>query len=757
MKRSERNLEERQNKTFPLQKITMAAFCASVIILFLTYAASRCLIIQVETNNFMEDLEVQTKESLSFAKYLFDDMVEDLKHTAYTLQNYDDLQQTVAKEALALSQYLNFYDATFISDTAGNAYAYDGSEFSIADQRFFQDAVKSQGFTFSEILPSRRFGAIQIISLPLYSNLDPQEIRGYLFGLYEIQRFSQSMDTVLDNDQYLYIVDSNGIYINTFVEHQEISSTQNFWDDFSLVEMNGITIEELRHDFDQQTEGSFSYSYNEIQRYGYHMPLGIKDWQIVFSMEESIIDSHVQGLSQIATTASIINWTCLAIMLWSVYHYFKTVNKTIRSAHERISKTNEMMRIAVESSDRVIFEYNIQERTVDLKTKLPHHLFNHTATSEVPDSFINMNTVAECSVADLRNLFQQIETESHSQADIQLISGAKDPVWYRIRLKNIYGAHRKIISTVGSAEDISLLKQGEAAIKRKEEIHKTLINTSLLYARVDLNAGVIHELNGEKTDQSYCEYLEGTIPQYVCKEYHSYVTQALSLETLREAYHQGTEHLDVQFQRKTNQENRWTSILIYRVHENEGINAVLVVRDIDEQKRAELALKEQAEFDGLTKLYNAATTRSKIRELLSLPHTEQEKQILILLDLDHFKKVNDTFGHATGDQVLVDAANQLKTHFRATDIVGRLGGDEFVVMLCDVKSDLYIDIIAGSLRPELARTYTQGDVSVTVSASMGIVVFPDDGITLEELCQKADTALYQVKKSGGNGYLRWTE
>lgn len=746
-----------QKRALPMKKPTAAAFCISVIILLLTYSVSQWLIIQGEEKNFLEELEVQTKESLAFAKFLFDDMVEDLEFTAKALQKYDDVWHPEAKEKLNLSHHLNFCDVIIVSDTQGRAYEHNGVELNIADKDFFQAATKTQDLLFSEILPSTRYGEIQIISFPIYSSEDEHTVQGYLFGLYDVDRFFKSVDAVLNSNQYLYIVDSNGTYITTFAENQGKTQNRNFWNDFAEVHMEGMTLEELKQNFNQHTEGDFAYSYDNVQRYGYHMPLGIKDWQIVFSMEKSVMDSHVQRLSRLAAVTTIINWVCLGVMLWSIYRYYKSVNREMQIAHQRVSRSNEIMKMAVEFSDRVIFEYSIKKREIDLKTKMPQHLFNSTTITNVPDCFVNMKAIADESVASLKDLFEQIKTQERSQADILLSGESEYPIWYRISLQNIYGENDEIISTVGSAEDISRLVQGEAAIKRKEELHKTLVKTSILYGRVDLSAGIIHELNGKKTNRLYSTFLEDKVRSEVCVEHHSYVMQALSLETLLEEYHLGKEYIEVQCKIERNNEIKWVSILVYRVHENEGNNVTVVIQDIDQKKRRELALKEQAEIDGLTGLYNAATTRSKIRDLLSLPHLTEEKQIFILFDLDNFKKINDTFGHAAGDQVLIDVAAKLKKRFRSTDILGRLGGDEFLVVLCDVNSDQYAEKITQSLNADLVQTYTRGDISITVTASMGIAISPQDGITFEELYKKSDAALYEVKKDDKNGYKRCTE
>ena len=133
----EYNLEKIRKKMIPIRRNTIIAFCISVIVLILTYTVSQWFIVQFEKENFLDELEVQTKESLSFVKFLFDGMVEDLEITANTLQEYDDIWHPEAKEKLDLSHHLNFCDTTFVSDTEGNAYDHNGFEFSIADKAFF--------------------------------------------------------------------------------------------------------------------------------------------------------------------------------------------------------------------------------------------------------------------------------------------------------------------------------------------------------------------------------------------------------------------------------------------------------------------------------------------------------------------------------------------------------------------------------------------------------------------------------------------
>ena len=164
------------------------------------------------------------------------------------------------------------------------------------------------------------------------------------------------------------------------------------------------------------------------------------------------------------------------------------------------------------------------------------------------------------------------------------------------------------------------------------------------------------------------------------------------------------------------------------------------------------ALQKQAERDGLTQLYNAAAVKSKVQELLEHADPYSDCHLFVLLDLDNFKQINDTFGHQYGDQVLREVADVLKKTFRRDDILGRLGGDEFVFLLRSVPNFQVMEPIFEKLCRQLQKTYTKDGKSVTISASMGAACAPGQGSTFTELYSKSDQALYEVKNQLKNGY-----
>jgi diguanylate cyclase (GGDEF)-like protein len=129
---------------------------------------------------------------------------------------------------------------------------------------------------------------------------------------------------------------------------------------------------------------------------------------------------------------------------------------------------------------------------------------------------------------------------------------------------------------------------------------------------------------------------------------------------------------------------------------------------------------------------------------------------LLLIDLDHFKEINDTLGHQIGDELLVEAARRIKTCTRASDTVARLGGDEFTVILTHLPHSKYVEAIAQEILTRLAEPFKLGEELAYVSASIGITLYPNDANNVEQLLKNADQAMYVAKKMGRNRYSYFT-
>ena len=174
------------------------------------------------------------------------------------------------------------------------------------------------------------------------------------------------------------------------------------------------------------------------------------------------------------------------------------------------------------------------------------------------------------------------------------------------------------------------------------------------------------------------------------------------------------------------------------------INVLVRIKASEQSK----VLEDKADTDLLTDLNNKMATERKIREYMDKYPDKQG--VLFVLDVDNFKKINDTMGHAFGDEVLRSLSVRLQSMFRATDIVGRTGGDEFMVFLKDIREISMIER-EGKKIEQFFHQFEVGEyVKYSVTASVGAAVFPGDGKTFEELYKSADNALYVSKRHGKN-------
>ncbi len=164
------------------------------------------------------------------------------------------------------------------------------------------------------------------------------------------------------------------------------------------------------------------------------------------------------------------------------------------------------------------------------------------------------------------------------------------------------------------------------------------------------------------------------------------------------------------------------------------------------------SLYQQAHFDALTGLINRHAFEDKLGESLSRSW-RGEKGVLLFLDLDGFKKVNDTEGHKAGDRLLVIISDRLRESLREIDVIARLGGDEFAMIVPGCEDDKSVSVLCERIISSITKPIIVDRMEHSIGASIGVAVFPDDGTNVEELIMKADSAMYRAKESGGARFV----
>lgn len=189
-----------------------------------------------------------------------------------------------------------------------------------------------------------------------------------------------------------------------------------------------------------------------------------------------------------------------------------------------------------------------------------------------------------------------------------------------------------------------------------------------------------------------------------------------------------------------------------RDREGRVVGGVIVFRDVGEAQALARRMSYVAQHDVLTELPNRMLLNDRLSQAMGMAQRHHKKLAVLFVDLDRFKAVNDSLGHATGDAVLQSVAKRLREALRDTDTVSRQGGDEFVILLPEINTAQDADRVAKKLLATLAEPQMAGGSAVPVTASIGISVYPEHGQDAESLVHCADMAMYEAKRSGGGNY-----
>lgn len=190
---------------------------------------------------------------------------------------------------------------------------------------------------------------------------------------------------------------------------------------------------------------------------------------------------------------------------------------------------------------------------------------------------------------------------------------------------------------------------------------------------------------------------------------------------------------------------------------NGRVNYYGVARDISQLKSLENIIKANANYDYLTGLPNRALLEDRVKQVIAHAKRDAAKFVVMFFDLDGFKQVNDIFGHSAGDILLQSMSVRLTTCLREADTLARVGGDEFVLLLpgnCNLEE---IRVIADKMLHEINTPFVISGYRISLTASIGVSLYPDNGETFHDLVKAADRAMYHIKRQTKNGYAFLSE
>lgn len=266
-----------------------------------------------------------------------------------------------------------------------------------------------------------------------------------------------------------------------------------------------------------------------------------------------------------------------------------------------------------------------------------------------------------------------------------------------------------------------------------------------------LNCEDLTRILGIKLNSTYDECVEVIVEKLVQKDFRDEYRSKMKRDNIIETFNSGKQVFTFECVQCLDGINyKWImlTVRIYQCHNTNSIRIISYFKNIENEKRKEQDLLNKAERDSFTNLYNKITTEKKINKIIE--EKKQNNHAFVIIDIDNFKLVNDTLGHAFGDEILLECANSIKELFHSGDVLGRIGGDEFIIFIPNYDSILEIRTKLEMLRLRLCKEYNQEHNKISISISTGVSLYPEHGKSFEELYNKSDDALYGSKKKGRN-------
>ena len=714
-----------------------------------------------------ERLKEITLLNAGYVKNKIGEYTEYIQGLSERLSKYDDLLLDETKDFFKnISNGTQFY-LIAIDLLSGDSHTCGGNIVKISDLSRFKSLESGDPLVTDSIKSASEGLSIEIIC-PIMKN---GAVAGAVRGVLNPGVLSKAMDIDImpfDGEGYLKLFDSKGECLTFSGGKNVLMIHENYFDSMKIVTFDvGYSHEEFESDISKRKPNFTSYSYGGEHKYAYSKPIGINKWYVTMTVPKWVIDNNSKMIHQKAIcTVMQIALVLIAVFLFIIY-FIKRSKDEISRINKELLIGEKRYRLMLERSESVIFEYTFATKLIKFSEKF-EILFNRKPiVTGLPHSAVLCGSVHPESVETLLRIISDANNGVPSTSgEIRIRDGSGKYIWCLISIVTVLDEKNVPEKALGIIEIISEKKELENKYNFEVQKYKHAIDSENFIV-CDVNLTKNYYLNGYedivaktniRSNNNYIKILKTIARDYFHISNVKDFTDKNCPRNLISLYKSGV--TDPAFEHKINEkykDRKWLYFK-YKLYEDpstKDICAIISITDISKQKQREAELIEKAEKDQMTGLYNKITTEKLINEWI---HShENSLGTLMMIDIDNFKNVNDSFGHQYGDTILIKLAEDLKPMFRANDIVGRIGGDEFFIFLKDLYSEKLISDKAKEVCRLFHNVYKEKDVSCEISASIGIALFPKHGYTLDALYRNADTALYLSKEKGKNGFTIYDE
>ena len=422
---------------------------------------------------------------------------------------------------------------------------------------------------------------------------------------------------------------------------------------------------------------------------------------------------------------------------------------------QMMKNDDKVLRLALSIARLEVFHYNFNNKVLTFKLNGRKKQDLSKQVQNVPESLANTIVYPQSRQAFFR-MYQEIASGAEqSTSVIKVYHDDEDYAWERVTLVNLSYDKGTLDNIVGVIDDITEEKESEENFVKEKKMRDVMKGDCEIYIEANISENkvlvvneVVYPSNISLYD-SYDTFLETYIRENIYVDDMDKLRENFNRKSLEDKYfHEGIDTFTLEYRCFDMGMYRWEIANVYLTNIKDNLHVMIVAHDNQINKEKELMLRYQAETDPLTGLYNRSTLEQRIKKYLE---NSFKQYAMFIIDLDHFKEINDTMGHLQGDYVLKDVAQILSQNFSTKDDIGRLGGDEFVVLKRNVVSLEEIEETAKRLNEQLRMTYEKDEHVIQISASIGICI-GNKATSFQRLYSKTDEVLYEVKDHGKDNY-----
>lgn len=713
-----------------------------------------------ETRSLVSSMADLSAQAAEIVEERVSSALNTMEHASRLLSSRDDFQTEEVIERLGrtLLDVDTGLERFGIALPDGSSKVSNGESVNVSDRDFFTESMKGKTYVSSSMKSKLDDIDIFFLSVPVFDSQG--EVKGVLYGVIETNQFKVYKSIELEKrSQNIYIIDIQGNYISQFMGTEAILNQNNFFSDIKE-KKSSVPAKDVLKNMEQGASTYLEIKNKEESAYVYVSPSNIENWYIVTVVSEDVISDRVSHLQKHALDF-ITSITVLMMLFLAGYFLVISFEKRkTEKINQELRIRDSIFQIATAEMESFVFLYDAMKDKVDFMSE-------NIETLELPRCMehVSAEIVHYFSSANAKTMEGFVETvkkdlhdgKENSERELQ-IHKPEEELYYQIKMTHLYDAKKRPVRSIGMIYDVTEQKQKELLLRREEKLRNLFMTDTIAFYEIDIEDDIVirEYANRKKGAGKYSDVLEQFIEKRVLDQYQAYLRESCSLEYMKRCFQQQVYDYIVEYEYIRNNGSPYWVASELHLEEEKGIRkAFMTVRDIDSKKRRELHLEQQAVFDALTQVYNRSAGIRKISTALETMQPEDISAFLIL-DLDNFKQVNDCLGHMMGDQVLIEVARIMKTHFRNYDVICRLGGDEFIVFVQRLPIEA-LDKIIKSLLRKLMLTYGAEGKEVAISASVGAALAPVHGTDFSQLYEKADSALYQVKNSSKNDYMLYKE